>query len=451
MKTIDTSQGQTAFAKVPHQEGSILMVTLLTCTVIGLILGSYLTLIKTQNYSVARSQAWNAGIALAEAGVEEALAHLNNNSVFFSIPNLAADGWQRSGDYVVCPRRYVGSNYYDVAVLVSTNPVIYATGYTRVPISGTYLQRTICVKTSPASLFTSPMVSHTNIVLNGSGVETDSYDSSNPLYSTDGEYDPAKARDHGDLVTNSNSTDKNRPAIQLGNGKIRGRLRTGPTGLVTMNGASVGDSAWVNAGTPGIKPGWYVNDVNVGLPDVQAPFTSALILPAQVNSPTLPDYTLPSGDYYLNGNFKQSGASKTNILVTGNVRLYVTGDFIVNGYIAIQPGASLTLFVGTSNTATPATTALSSVFVDHAKNFEYYGLPSNNSLVYNGGDDFRAVMYAPRAAVKLGGGGNSVYDFRGTYMVYSLDLNGHFKFHFDEYLPKSVAFRGYLVSSWAEM
>ena len=449
-QSLPTNRRPSGSAKA-RQQGSILVVTLLTCTILGFVLGSYLLLIRTQNLSVARAQAWNAGVAVAEAGVEEALAHLNNNSIFFTAPNLATDGWTAVGNYVVVPRRFVGSNYYDVSILVATNPVIYATGYTKVPISGNVLARAIRVKTAPTSLFNSSMVSLTNISLSGSGIETDSYDSSDDRYSTDGEYDPARARDHGDLITNSNSTDKNRPAIALGNGRIRGRVRTGPTGLVTMNGASVGDAAWVNAATPGIKPGWYVNDVNISIPSVQAPYTTGLLLPPPGNLNSVPDYILPTGDYYLNGTFKQSSTSKTNILVTGNVRLYVTGDFIANGKIAIQPGGSLKLFVGTKDTSKPSSTALGSVFVDHAKNFQYYGLPSNNSLVYNGGNDFRSILYAPSATAKLGGGGNSDYDFRGTYFIYSMDLNGHFKFHFDEYLPQNVAFRGYLAASWEEL
>src|SRR5437773_1381784 len=235
-QSLPTNRRPSGSAKA-RQQGSILVVTLLTCTILGFVLGSYLLLIRTQNLSVARAQAWNAGVAVAEAGVEEALAHLNNNSIFFTAPNLATDGWTAVGNYVVVPRRFVGSNYYDVSILVATNPVIYATGYTKVPISGNVLARAIRVKTAPTSLFNSSMVSLTNISLSGSGIETDSYDSSDDRYSTDGEYDPAKARDHGDLITNSNSTDKNRPAIALGNGRIRGRVRTGPTGLVTMNGA----------------------------------------------------------------------------------------------------------------------------------------------------------------------------------------------------------------------
>jgi hypothetical protein len=439
------------FTKQSNRRGSALVVTLLISVIIGVVLGSYLMLIKTQNFSVARAQSWNAGIAVAEAGVEEALAHLNTGSSFFSLPPINTDGWTTAGTRVVAPRRFLGSNYYDASIVVATNPIIYVTGYTRVPISGKILARTLRVKTAPMPLITSAMVAMTNIALSGTGIETDSYDSTDPNKSTNGDYDPAKAQAKGDLVTNSNSTDKNRPAIGLGNGKIKGRVRTGPTGLVTMNSASVGDVAWVNSGTLGIKPGYYLNDMNVTLPDVQVPYTSALPLPPKSILNSLPDYILPAGDYYVNGSINLSGTSKTNFLIAGNVRLYVSGSFTVNGMIAIQPGSSLTLFVGSKDTAHPTATTLGTMYVDRAQNFQYFGLPNNTSIVYGGGNDFRAVLFAPQAALKLGGGGSTDYDFRGTYMINSVELNGHFKFHFDESLPKMSLFRGYIATSWEEL
>ena len=38
--------------------------SLMTTAIIGLLLASYLSLIQTQNVSVARSQAWNVSIAV---------------------------------------------------------------------------------------------------------------------------------------------------------------------------------------------------------------------------------------------------------------------------------------------------------------------------------------------------------------------------------------------------
>src|SRR5258706_8336839 len=434
-----------------RQQGSALVITLLVSVIIGLILGSYLMLIQSQNLSVARAQAWNSGIATAEAGVEEALAHLNTSSLFTSLPPLNTDGWQADGTRVYVPRRYVGNDYYDVSIFGAANPVIYATGYTTVPISGKILTRVLRVNTAPKPMITSAMVAMTNISLSGSGIVTDSYDSTDPAKSTNGDYDPAKAGNKGDLVTNSNSTDKNRPAIALGNGQIKGHVRTGPTGLVTMNGASVGDAAWVNGGNLGIESGYYLNDVNVTLPDVQIPYTSALPLPAKAILNILPDYTLPAGDYYVNGSINLSGTSKTNFLIAGNVRLYRTGDFIAKGKVAVCPGGLCVLYVGSKDTAHPTSTGLGTFYVDRAQNFQYFGLPNNTAITYGGGNDFRAVLFAPQAGLKLGGGGGTDYRFFGTDLGKSVSLHGHFNFHFDESLPKMQLWRGYIATSWEEL
>ena len=46
--------------------GSVLLVTLATCLILGVLMGSYLSMIKSQHFSVARGQAWNSALAVAE-------------------------------------------------------------------------------------------------------------------------------------------------------------------------------------------------------------------------------------------------------------------------------------------------------------------------------------------------------------------------------------------------
>src|SRR6266581_7591710 len=61
--------------------GSVLLVTLATCVILGVLMGSYLSMIKSQHFSVARGQAWNSALVVAEAGVEEAMAQLNDTNL----------------------------------------------------------------------------------------------------------------------------------------------------------------------------------------------------------------------------------------------------------------------------------------------------------------------------------------------------------------------------------
>src|SRR5207249_3597656 len=66
------------------------------------------------------------------------------------------------------------------------------------------------------------------ISFNGNLVGTDSFNSTNDLYSTGGLYDPTKALDHGDVLTSS--TD--RYATDIGSGKIKGSLHARGAGSI---------------------------------------------------------------------------------------------------------------------------------------------------------------------------------------------------------------------------
>src|SRR5262249_38524328 len=118
----------------PDINGSALLASLITIGVLSLILASYLSMSQRQTVSVSRSQAWNAAIAVAEGGVEEALAQLNRG-VGAGVLNLGVNGWEQKagGSYGPQQPRYLGSNYYSVVIVPGTAPVIYSTGYTAAP------------------------------------------------------------------------------------------------------------------------------------------------------------------------------------------------------------------------------------------------------------------------------------------------------------------------------
>ena len=68
------------------------MVTLFIASLFGMFLLYYFNLVKTQNGLVARSQAWNSTLSLAEAGAEEALAQLNPAAPQLVV-DRTANGW----------------------------------------------------------------------------------------------------------------------------------------------------------------------------------------------------------------------------------------------------------------------------------------------------------------------------------------------------------------------
>src|SRR5439155_2572247 len=135
--------------RTPDIHGSALLASLIMTAILSMALASYLSLSQKQSVSVARSQAWNAAIPVAESGVEEALAQLNRGVGAGSL-NLAANGWEQksTGAYGPQQPRYLGSSFYKVIVVPGAAPVIYSTGYVAAPFGASPISRAVQVNTS---------------------------------------------------------------------------------------------------------------------------------------------------------------------------------------------------------------------------------------------------------------------------------------------------------------
>ena len=439
---------KTARGQQQSAAGSVLVTSVVVITIIGIVLGSYLLLIRTQNLSVARSQAWNAAIAVAEAGVEEALAHLNPG-VTRTLPARDAHGWTLGADkmyHLPNAPHHLANGHYDVTISADLFPVIYATGYVQVPISSAYVSRTLEVRTGAGYLFPAGVVAEKGIDLKGNNINIDSYDSADTNAFPNGRYNAANARDHGDVATNDTMTN----SFNVGNANIKGKIRVGPSGVprIGANG-SVGDNAWVNGGNKGLKPGWLTDDMNMEFPEVLPPFSTASPPASGTVDGTNYTYVLGSGNYMLSTLNLKTG--DTLFVAPGaNAVLYVTDNVLMQGSskIDVATNANLQLYVGgasatftTINTASTAT----------ATAFQYYGLPSNKDLSWSGNAEFVGTVYAPSATFTLGGGGSTAMDYQGACVVNSVKMNGHFNFHYDENLRRPALMGGLVATSWREL
>lgn len=442
----------------PSQRGNALLVTLGVVVCIGLVLVACLTLVKSQNQAVFRSQAWNACMPVIEAGIEEAMAHLNNqNETSYSV-----NGWTQNG-VTYSRQRELGDGFYTVTISLSNviQPVIVCTGYFRAPVlvaQGTtplmaaagvnfggveYISRAVQVVARKQGFFTKAMVAKQRVVLNGNDIETDSFDSSDPNHSTtNGMYDPAKAKDNGDVATLSGIAN----AIGVGNANIKGRIRTAPGGTIDLgpNGV-VGSLAWHAAGNTGVQPGWAFDDMNVHFPDVEKPSLGGSLMPASgIITGAVYKYVLNGGKFALS---TLSLSSKDKVAVTGPSTLIVDGNVDIRGGIEIMPGGSLKLYVGGDAYLGGAGVNNSGV----ASNFVYFGLPTNTRLVLPSNGDFVGSIYAPNAEFTMSGGGSAVYNFVGACVTKTITMNGHYKFHFDEALRNYGPWRDYVIVSWVEL
>ena len=283
---------KTYISRSKRQQGNTWLTTIMITGLIGFILAVYLTLVQSQNTATFRSQAWNMAMPVVEAGIEDGLAHINAN---FEV-GLDRDGWTQSGNIYTITRS-VGESFYMARITnfvagsySNCSPVINSYGYVMLPgamapanssvmaaagLDSTtiaYLGRGVRVQAIPDFIFGRGMVAKESIDLNGNWIRTDSFDSTDPRFSTNGLYWAPWARDHGDIAVNSSLTN----SLNIGNAEIFGTVSTGPGGTIAIGpNGSVGDTAW-NSSHDGIQTGHSKSDMNVSFKDAKVPFSGGM-------------------------------------------------------------------------------------------------------------------------------------------------------------------------------
>jgi hypothetical protein len=428
---------------------------------IGTLLAAYLKLVSVQNQLVARSQNWNRAVPILEAGVEEAIAHMNKNAIpeagVVNLAALATDGWIAAS--VNGPWQklgWMGGDYYRVSIsawngTATQCPTISSTGWVKqlpafarrgssgpllaqAEVSG-YTRRLVICSTTNNPVFSKGLIAKHGIDMNGNNVSVDSYDSSDPTYSTSGRWVAAKRRDHGDIASNDTITN----TISVGNANIWGRVATGPNGTVSIGpNGKVGDAAWQAGGVNGIKPGYSTDDMNVEFPDVILPAGSFGWLPP-VGS------TLISGDYRLD-NFTTS----LTIADGATVRLRIDGgvNYTGNDKLTIGSNATLKIYLNCADAKFAGKGIANGT--GRPNQCQIFGTSVLTSLAISGNGETTCVVYAPYADVKLNGGGSGLDDFSGALIANTFVFNGHYNVHYDEALGKFGDWRGFTITSWNE-
>ncbi len=410
-----------------RQDGGALVVVLVMCVTIGTVLAGYLGLIGGRYKITLRSQCWNAAIPVLEAGVEEAMAHLHYDS-----SNFTANGWA-AGTVAGLPvyykqRSFSDGSYYLVNIYNATtnNPYIYSTGFVPAPLDpGKYISRTVKVRGNIQPLLNVAFAAINSVQMNGSGLAADSFNSSNPALSSNGQYDPTKTSTNGNVASVYGP-------VNFGNHNIAGSLYLGP-GVTTY------------VVTPGQVSGSIYTDFNVSFPDVVLPDTTWQAATGMtVKKTTTYDFTT-SGDYYIT----TSGDIIVEPGVSVRIRMDATSFSPANIHVVSTNGVSgsLTIYQVSGTVDMSGNVTVDS---GRARNFYYYGLPGVTSVTYGGTSTFVGVIYAPEADLTLNGGGTAI-NMVGSSVTKSITMNGHYMFHFDEDLLSSGPTRGFVATSWQEM
>ncbi|TVR56212.1 MAG: hypothetical protein EA425_00150 [Puniceicoccaceae bacterium] len=426
--------------RTAKRKGTILLVAMVLGSAMALTLGSYTSLSFRSHHLADRSFHANGALNLAEAGIELGMYAINfNDWSDWTIPGGSAP---RTLD--LDPMALGGGTTGEIRVMVFNydspgNPMVLAQGSVQ-PGFGSPIVKQIVVTLGRRGFFANGLVARDTIRFSGGNASVDSYDSTDPNYSTDGQYDPGKRKDNGTAASVSVDTD----AITLSNADIWGFVATGGAlPSVGPNGTVRGEN------TPA--------GVNVDPSRIATDFHSSFF---SVDPPTTFDVSYAD----ISGNFTigspgtsttvsaQSISNNNNrtIHIHGDVTMVVTGSINIGGELRIHPDSSLTLYLhGDLDVRGNGAVNLTNL----PQNFIIYGVgPEDLTRTYTlrGNGALQAAIYAPWADVELRGGGNSG-TMMGSVVARKIFINGTYSFHYDEALAQVDTDNPYSISHWREL
>jgi Tfp pilus assembly protein PilX len=448
------------FTRTQSTQGNVLLVVIIFSAMLAVLVLSGLALVSNKNTLTVRSLDWNNAMPLAEAGIEEALSHLQ----FSQNTNFQTDAWTLSnGKFYKTRTNLVNYGYYSVVIqatnyAVGLGPTIISTGYVAVPFgnidysaasfagsgSGTnsFIHRTVSITTSLRGGNPRAVLVRNTINMSGSSY-VDSFNSQDTNYSINGLWTASKRKATAMVASLSTSTSD----FQVGNGFIYGSVATGAaSGNPSIGGGRVGDLAFVgnSANNGRFQAGSVVNSFSAPLADVTAPFTTGSIISSGTYGGTNYTYYAGSGNYSTVGDFTIAGGQ--SMVIAGTATIYIGGKFTESGsgFLYIAPGASLTMYVAGSSCTVSGGGILNGG--GNAANCSINCLPTCTTGTISGSGNYIGTFNAPEAAVTLSGSA----DMSGALIADSAVFSGGMNLHYDENLGTGGR-PNYAVTSWREL
>jgi hypothetical protein len=471
-----------------RSQGSILVWTVMTIAILSLLAAEVARLVSLKYQSAMQTATWQESLLAAESGVDLAIVELRKS--LFPAPNHAWEGWNNTpGNGVVsyglttvpnsglagtpmtievnvdAPSSFIDPKnswqYYRIRT-VGTMPV---TGLPRVAdnkqdnrlrklslrferftngiltahsVSSPQVSRRIEAIVRPISSFDQAIMSVGTIDLTNQNIVVDSYDSTNPMKSTNGLYDAAKRQENGDIATDGN-------LIDAGNAHIYGDV-------ATNSGTVVGA-----ANVTGVeRDDFYQEPIPVGAPSWSSYNSStttvtntATLTASATNGSSASRYQLSSID--LNGGQTLTLAGNPNGSQT-YIEIYVTGDISFTGtsQLIIQPGVTAKIYFK-GNVDVGGNGLLNSN--NQPSDLQLYGIqPTDGSAKHvslGGNGQIIASVYAPNHDITINGGGTNGHVF-GSVVGNSVTMTGVTNLHYDETLSTMGQINSYKIVSWFE-
>lgn len=462
-------------ARAAAERGSLLIVAMLLCAIIGISLVTYINVGRSALKTSNRSLYNNAAMNLAENGLEEAMYSINK-LVADSTYSFTGDGWTAVGSNDM-RRKWTSSsdstlqfdqnatgelrvyvyNYDGAAApnIIARSLVTVRGDNTVAPV-----EKWVRVQLRKTSKFANGLVAKQTINFNGSPqIDSWNSDPDNNSATAPVVYSATTKNDAGSVGSISVGVN----AVLVDNADIWGYVGTGGSA------PSVGATGTIGPfGTPtGTTVASHVTtDFSASFDNVSAPSTytyanagalsTSKILPDDIAGATL----AADGKYYISCS-SIGGSNKVYTIAAGKKVVLKVTDTVGNcidikggsGGINVSSGASLEIYAagdinisgqGAMNGGTSAAT------MGQPVNLQIYGTKTSGTqaISVKGNGVFSGVLYAPFGSVTLDG---SVQTF-GSVVANDITLNGtSAQFHYDESLGNFGGTNPFRVTRWDEL
>jgi hypothetical protein len=473
-----------------RQRGSLLIVTMLLCAVIGISIGSYLQMSRTALNISNRAMYNNAAVNLAEEGIEEAMYAVNQYVV---TPTYPFTGWTIEGNHA--KREWTGLKLSQNATASyrvyiynyqgHTAPKVVSRARVQLGSGGTAIEKWIEVSLLQTSKFANGLVAKNSIVFNGNNATVDSWNSEWNTTVT-----PAVARtppvaysttyrdDNGSVGSISISSS----AVLVKNADVWGYVSSNsgseddpPEEFVGSNGSILGSDSPSGSN---VDPARTSTTFSASFKDVDLPLTNASPVMGNLGNingnVTLPlptDLALgPNGKtgsewegYYVYDASQINIGANEKLTVNGKVALRLSSSVSVgggNGEIKIDAAGYLSLYTAATVTiagqgvtnGVDVDSPLDGVQADElgqAKKFQLYGTKTSGTqdITITGSSQWSGVIYAPYGNVQLTGNGAVC----GSVVAKDITLSGNAQFHYDEALASLGGTSPFRIAKWKEL
>lgn len=456
---------KTALRSPTSRRGSLIIVAMILCAVIGISLTSYLNLSRTGMTISNRALYNNAAMNLAENGLEQAIYAINKK-VSDASYSWSDHGWTPVG---TANARQEWSGYtFDQNARGAVRA--YVTDYnggaaprivtrSRVTLgNGRMIEKWIEVRLRKTSKFANGLVARNGILFNGNNASVDSWNSDpdNDPGTAAVAYSSTSRRDSGSVGSISVAVN----AVSINNADIWGYAATGgplpsvgSNGRVGPFGTASGTLDMTHVSTD------FAASFDPMTPPTTYAYTSYGSGGVINNDESLPRATDPisaDGFYYISAD--SISFNNKVLTITDKVVLKLTNTSTAidigggSGELRVQSGAELHVFTagdikiagnGVMNGGTTNATANQPV------KCQFYGTKTSGvqNIQIAGNGVLSAVVYAPQGSVKINGNG----DVAGSVVANDITVVGNATFHYDESLANFGGQNPYRVSLWKEL